>query len=105
MLGKVYIAYLKVTIIKGDKILLIGHTADLEGINFSFSIIRTLQTTSLCDWFVCGLRNEATQCWLLTEHALTYQKALDIGVIHVPLTKSNVNIRHGVVELEHLVCP
>ena len=24
------------------------------------------------DWFVCSLRHEATQCWLLTEHALTY---------------------------------
>ena len=33
---------------------------------------------TLCDQFVCGLRHETTQCRLLTEHALTYQKALDI---------------------------
>ena len=28
---------------------------------------------------MCGLHNEATQCKLLTEHDLTYQKALEIA--------------------------
>ena len=34
---------------------------------------------ALHDWLVCGLRNQATQCRLLTEHDLSYQKALDIA--------------------------
>ena len=38
----------------------------------------TLEET-LCDRFVCGLCNEAMQCRLLTEHHLTYQKALHIA--------------------------
>ena len=38
----------------------------------------TLEET-LCDRVVCGLRNEATQCRLLTEHDLTYQNACDIA--------------------------
>ena len=38
----------------------------------------TLEET-LRDRFVCGLRNEATQRKLFTEHDLTYQKALDIA--------------------------
>ena len=33
----------------------------------------------LPDWILCGLSNEAIQCRLLTEHDLTYQKALDIA--------------------------
>ena len=37
----------------------------------------TLEQT-LSDRFVCGLCHEATQCRWLTEHALTYQKTLDI---------------------------
>ena len=36
----------------------------------------TLEET-LHDRFVCGLCHEAAQCQLLTEHVLTYQKALD----------------------------
>ena len=39
---------------------------------------QTLEET-LPDRFVCGLRHEATQCRLLREHVLTYQKALDIA--------------------------
>ena len=38
----------------------------------------TLEET-LRDRFVCGLRHEAMQSRLLTEHALTYQNALDIA--------------------------
>ena len=38
----------------------------------------TLEET-LRDQFVCGLRHESTQRQLPTEHALTYQKALDIA--------------------------
>ena len=38
----------------------------------------TLEET-LRDRFVCGLQHEATQCRLLVEHALTYQKALEIA--------------------------
>ena len=38
----------------------------------------TLEET-LRDRFVCGLRHEATQRRLLTEHALTYTKALEIA--------------------------
>ena len=34
---------------------------------------------TLCDCFVYGLRHETTQHQLLTEHALTYQQALDIA--------------------------
>ena len=34
---------------------------------------------ALCDRFVCGLRNEATQRKLLTEHDLTYHEALEIA--------------------------
>ena len=34
---------------------------------------------ALRDRFVCGLRNEAMQRKLLTEHDLTYQKALEIA--------------------------
>ena len=34
---------------------------------------------ALRDRFVCGLRHEATQRRLLSEHALTYQKALEIA--------------------------
>ena len=34
---------------------------------------------SLKDRFVCGLQHEATQPRLLAEHALTYQKALEIA--------------------------
>ena len=39
---------------------------------------RTLEKT-LRDRFVCILRHEAMQCRLITEHDLTYQKALDIA--------------------------
>ena len=39
---------------------------------------RTLEE-ALRDRLVRGLHNEATQCKLLTEHDLTYQKALDIA--------------------------
>ena len=34
---------------------------------------------TLRDQFVCGLLHQAKQRWLLTEHALTYQNALDIA--------------------------
>ena len=34
---------------------------------------------TLRDKFVCGLQHEATQCRLLMEQALAYQKALEIA--------------------------
>ena len=40
----------------------------------------------LRDRFVCGLCHEATQHQLLTQHALTYQKALDIARVWKLLT-------------------
>ena len=52
--------------------------AVLRNLATSFEFGGTLGET-LCDWFVCGLRDEATQCRSLTEHDLTYQKSLDIA--------------------------
>ena len=34
---------------------------------------------TLHDWLVCGLCHTATQCWLLTDLDLTYQKAVGIA--------------------------
>lgn len=48
---------------------------------------------ALCDRFVCGLSNENTQRKLLTEEALTFQRAVDISMSMEAVAKESQHLK------------